>query len=62
MSIPAQRVKCHGKAEQLGFDEQQRRMLNQAIFHSLYVDDDQIADHSPSHNCTPSRATGRPPT
>ncbi|GHF79857.1 hypothetical protein GCM10017566_62590 [Amycolatopsis bartoniae] len=26
-------------------DEQQRRMLNQAIFHSLYVDDDQIADH-----------------
>ncbi|MFD5089122.1 recombinase family protein [Amycolatopsis thailandensis] len=27
-------------------DEQQRRMLNQAIFHSIYVDDDQIADHS----------------
>jgi site-specific DNA recombinase len=27
-------------------DEQQRRMLNQAIFHGLYVDDDQIADHS----------------
>jgi site-specific DNA recombinase len=27
-------------------DEQQRRTLNQAIFHGLYVDDDQIADHS----------------
>ena len=27
-------------------DDQQRRMLNQAIFHSLYVDDDQITDHS----------------
>jgi site-specific DNA recombinase len=27
-------------------NDQQRRMLNQAIFHGLYVDDDNITDHS----------------
>ncbi len=27
-------------------DDQQRRLLNQAIFHGLYIDDDQITDHS----------------
>jgi hypothetical protein len=26
-------------------NEQQRRLLNQAIFHGLYIEDDQITDH-----------------